>query len=81
MELVASQSIRLERNKTENRIKHKPSKIDTELSELRLLESDSLYRTESLDGEIKFDNYIKIDNSYLSPSAVAEMIKEQFNFK
>lgn len=79
VELVAPQKIRLKRNATENRLKHKASKRDIELSNQRLLNDDKNHRFESYDGEIPFENYIKIDNSELSPDAVARMIKERFD--
>ncbi len=79
VELVAPQSVRLERNGSENRLKHKPSKRDIKLSNKRLIDDDSNYRIESLDGEIPFENYIKIDNSNLSAEETAKMIKERFN--
>lgn len=77
-ELVAPQKIRLERNATENRLKNKASKRDVEISNQRLLNDDRNHRFESYDGEIPFENYIKIDNSELSPDAVARIIKERF---
>ena len=79
VELVAPQNIRLERNSTENRLKHKASKRDIELSNQRLLNDDKNHRFESFDGEIKFDNYIKIDNSQLSADEAAKIIKERFD--
>ena len=78
VELVAPQNIRLERNVTENRLKNKASKRNVELSNQLLLNDDNNHRFESLPGEITFENYIKIDNSELSPEKVAEMIKEKF---
>jgi hypothetical protein len=36
------------------------------------------YRCESNDGEVPFDNYVKIDNSKLAADVVARMIKEKF---
>jgi len=80
VELVASQEVRLVRNATENRMKHKPTKRDTEISKKLLLEYDERRRMVSYDGEIDFENYIKIDNSKLSAEAVARMIKDEFNF-
>jgi hypothetical protein len=77
-ELVASQEIRLQRNETENRLKNKASKRDIEISRARLLADDENARLESLEGEIPFENYIKIDNSHLAPEVVAKMIKERF---
>jgi hypothetical protein len=79
-ELVASQEIRLERNVSENRLKHKTSKRDIEASNRRLLNDDVRYRCVSLDGEIPFENYIKIDNSHLSAEETAKLIKKQFQF-
>ncbi len=79
VELVTSQDIRLQRNVTENRLANKASKRDVELSTQRLINDDNKYRCVSNDGELTFDNYIKIDNSNLEPSEVAILIKERFN--
>ena len=79
VELVAPREIRLERNATENRLQNKASKRDIEVSNQRLINDDTQYRLESFDGEIPFDNYIKIDNSKLPPDVVAKMIQEKFN--
>jgi len=78
VELVAPQEIRLERNKTENRLKHKASKRDLEASKTRMLREEANHRLVSHDGEITFENYIKIDNSEISPDVVAKMIKDRF---
>jgi len=79
VELVASQEIRLQRHVTENRLKHKASKRNIEWSTNLLLNEDKNYRLVSNDGEIPFENYVKIDNSNLSPDVVASMIKERFS--
>ena len=79
-ELVAPQNIRLERNRTENRLKHKASKRDIAASDARLIRDDENYRMESLPGEISSPNYIRIDNSSLSPEQAARMIKARFQF-
>ncbi len=79
VELVAPQDVRLKRNVTANRLLNKPSKRDIESSNKRLLNDDLKNRFESFDGEITFENYIKIDNSNLPPEAVAKMIKERFD--
>lgn len=79
VELVAPQKIRLARNATENRLKHKASKRDIQTSNQRLLQDDAAHRMESLEGEVPFDNYIKIDNSFLTPEETAERIKKYFN--
>jgi hypothetical protein len=77
-ELIASQEIRLQRNETENRLRYKASKRDLEASRDRLLRDDRNYRCVSLPGEIPFENYIRIDNSELSPEAAAAIIHERF---
>ena len=79
VELFAPQEIRLQRNVTENRLKNKASKRDIEISNQRLMDADKKYRCVSYDGEIQFDNYMKIDNSNLSAEVVAKMIKERFD--
>ena len=78
IELVADRSVRLERNKTENRLKNKASKRDLEASEQRLL-NEERYRLVSNEGEIPFSNYLRIDNTHLAPDIVAKMIKEKFD--
>ncbi len=79
VELVADQSVRLERNKTENRLRNKASKRDIAASDQRLMREDANHRLVSVPGEIPFENYIRIDNTRLSPDAVARMIKEKFS--
>ena len=78
VELVADRAVRLERNKTENRLLHKASKRDLAISEERMLREETKYRIVSNEGEIPFENYIKIDNTHLEPDVVAQMIKERF---
>lgn len=80
VELIADQSVRLERNKTENRLKNKASKRDLVASEQRVLREDANHRLVSNPGEIPFENYLRIDNTNLSPDVVAKMIKDKFNF-
>ena len=79
VELVAPLDIRLQRNETENRLRNKASKRDLEASRARLLADSQKYRLVSLDGEIPFKNYMKIDNSNLEPAQVAAMIQQRFD--
>ena len=79
VELQATQSERLRRNETELRLAEKPSKRDVEQSRHRLLAADATYRLNS-DGE--FDgraDYLRIDNTHLSPDAVAEQVIQAFD--
>ena len=78
VELIAPQEIRLQRNETENRLKHKASKRDLESSRARLLRDDSNYRCVSLPGEIPFENYLRIDNSSISAEEAAAIIQQHF---
>lgn len=78
VELVASREARLARNVTENRLRNKASKRDVETSLRRLLSHDENYRLESREGEIPFENYIRIDNTDIPPDAAALKIKERF---
>ena len=79
VELIADQAVRLERNKTENRLKNKASKRDLDASEQRVLNEDANHRLVSNPGEIPFENYLRIDNTHLAPDVVAKMIKDKFS--
>lgn len=78
VELQAPLEVRLKRNKTENRLNNKPFKKNLDISEKLLLNSEKIHRTKSLEGEVKEENYIKIDNTNISAKEVAKMIKEKF---
>ena len=81
VELEASLEKRLERNKTENRLKHKASKRDLEWSKKDIFRSMEKHKlnSEPGEGEKIFKNYIKINNEDLSAEEVAKMIKEEFD--
>ena len=78
VELIASQEVRLERNIMESRLQAKPSKRNTEWTTKNIYETDKKVQVVSNDDEIPFENYIKIDNTYLTPDIVANKIKERF---
>jgi hypothetical protein len=78
VELYADPTVRAERNKTENRLLHKPSKRDIPASEKINRDTEAEYRCNSRDGEQPFANYLKIDNTRLPPGIVADMIVERF---
>ena len=78
VELIAPQEIRLQRNGTENRLKHKPSKRDRTASDRRLIRDDENHRCVSREGEIPFENYLRIDNSDMEPADAAELIRKTF---
>lgn len=78
VELVTDLQTRLARNDTEHRKEVKPSKRNIEKSNKNLINDSEKYRLISNDGEVFYQNYIKIDNTNLSPEDVAKMIKEKF---
>lgn len=48
-------------------------------SNQRMKQMSEKYRCVSQEGEITFENYIKIDNTHLTPETVAQQIKETFD--
>lgn len=78
VELEADINERILRNKTENRLKNKPTKRNIEWSEQELLNCAEKYRLNSQEGEIKHENYLRINNTNLSAEEVAKMIKDKF---
>ena len=79
VELVATQSVRLARNETENRLRHKPSKRELDWSNNRLLADDAQYRLVSREGEIPFPNTLRLDNTNLTAAEAARRIREAFD--
>ncbi len=77
VELEAELTERLRRNRTENRLTHKPSKRDLAFSERKLIESHEKYRTNSRAGEMPQDNYFRIDNTNLAAKEVARQIRSR----
>jgi len=74
---------RLKRNQTPNRLEHKPSKRDVKSSEKELLESMEKNRFHSYQEEINRKNYIKINNTRLSPleRQKSSLNVSNFNFR
>ena len=87
VELVCPQDVRLIRNRTESRLKEKPSKRDVALSEMRMLSAEEKYRCESEPGEVAEklgippERYLRIDNAGLSPEEAAEIIVRRFGYE
>lgn len=78
-ELRADLETRLRRNRTELRLREKPSKRDVSASEARLLAADARYRMNS-DYDFPFpDVHLAVDNSHLQPEEVAARIARHFN--
>ena len=78
VELIAPQEVRLRRNVSENRLKHKASKRNTEDSNARLVRDDNNWRCESYPGEITHPNYLRLENAEIPAEEAARIIKEHF---
>ncbi len=69
---------RLKRNKTANRLKHKPLKRDLEFSEQLLLTANEKNRTVYQEGDLVGVDVLKINNTNMTAEAVALKIKTYF---
>lgn len=78
IELRAEKQVCLERNKSENRLTHKPTKRDLEKSEALFLRLEEKYRLSTKENEDVFPGMLVIDNTYLAPDETARRIKERF---
>ena len=78
VELSADLNTRLERNETPHRMERKASKKDVEWSRANLLNDAENHRLNSDEGEVWFENHIKIDNTDLSPEQVADTVIKTF---
>ena len=79
VELSASLETRLERNETPHRMERKASKRDVAWSKSNLLQDTENHRLNSNEGEIWFENHMKIDNTNLLPDEVADRIIEEYH--
>ena len=77
VELIAPIEVRLARNASENRLANKRSKQDIEASNERI-RSEENYRLVSYEGEVPFDNYLRIDNTDISAEEAAKLIQKTF---
>ena len=78
VELEADLDERLERNNTPNRLEHKPTKRNIVQSEHHLKVTMENHRLKSNENEITRENYIRINNTKLSPTEVANTIRNTF---
>lgn len=79
IELDADMEARIERNTSENRLNSKKSKRNIEKSNAMLLNAAERYRCVSLEGELDFKNFLRIDNTNVSARDAAFKIKEYFS--
>jgi len=81
VELEADLDERLERNKGEFRLSKKSSKRDTSRSERNLLQTEEQYQMNT-DGNFFYEeNYVKINNTNLSPEETAQKIVDALGFE
>ena len=78
VELETDFEERLARNKSENRLLHKPSKRDVARSEASLRGMMQNMRMNTHDGEQLHTNWLKIMNTNVSAAEAAVMIKDKF---
>ena len=80
VELEADQEERLKRNASPLRLKQKPSKRDIEASRKNLIESDKNYKLNSNGDFFYTQNYVRINNTRLTPSETAKKITQALGF-
>lgn len=78
VELQAAREERLRRNETEFRLAHKPSKRDLAASRERLLDADARYQLDSGGRYADRADWLRIDNTHLSPAEAAARIISHF---
>ncbi|MFC5405766.1 shikimate kinase [Cohnella soli] len=79
VELEANIEERIKRNLTPYRLDQKPTKRNIEQSEKDLINTMEKHRLNSYEGEIKRENYLRINSANLSAVEVAKLIKDTFN--
>ena len=79
VELIAPQEVRLQRNVSKNRLKHKASKRDVESSNARLIRDDENWRCVSYPGEITHPNYLRLENADIPADEAARIIRDHFH--
>ena len=79
VELETSLEERLRRNRTENRLKHKPLKRHIEVSEREILETAETLQLNSQHQLNELHHYFKINNTNLSAEEVAKQIQDKMN--
>ena len=79
VELETSLEERLRRNRTENRLKHKPLKRHIEVSEREILETAETLQLNSQHQPNELHHYFKINNTNLSAEEAAKQIQNKMN--
>ena len=79
VELETSLEERLRRNRTENRLKHKPLKRHIEVSEREILETAETLQLNSQHQPNELHHYFKINNTSLTAKEAAKQIHNKMN--
>jgi len=79
VELETSIEERLRRNRTGNRLKHKPLKRHIEISEREILETTETLQLNSQRQPNELHHYFKINNTNLSAEEAAKQIQNKMN--
>lgn len=79
VELETSLEERIRRNRTENRLKHKPLKRYIEVSEREILETAETLQLNSQHQPNELHHYLKINNTNLSAEEAAKQIQNKMN--
>ena len=79
VELETSLEERLHRNRTENRLMHKPLKRHIEVSEREILDTAETLQLNSQHQPNELHHYFKINNTNLSAEEVAKQIQNKMN--
>ena len=79
VELETSLEERIRRNRTENRLRHKPLKRHIEISEREILETSETLQLNSQIQPNELHYYLKINNTNLSAEEVAKQIQDKMN--
>ena len=69
----------LRRNRTENRLKHKPLKRHIKVSEREILETNETLQLNSQHQPNELHHYLRINNTNLSAEEVAKQIQDKMN--
>ena len=78
VELSATIEERLARNETLHRMEKKASKKDVVWSKANLLQDAENHKLNTDEGEIWFENHLKVDNTDLGPDEVADRVIKEF---
>ena len=79
VELETTLEERLRRNRTENRLNHKPLKRHIEISEREILETAETLQLNSQHQPNELHHYLKMNNTNLSAEEVAKQIQDKMN--